>query len=114
MGEAFSLRVMLADAEVGHLRVDAQQQLQFDYMDDRRQTGFPLAPNVPLSPLPDHPVEWRDAAVAYFQNLLPEGRAGRRLPITTDFTFQPLRVAAGNGRRSRRRIEAPPPGGIGT
>lgn len=112
MADALSLRVMLADAEVGHLRVDAQQQLQFDYTDDWRQTGFPLTPSVPLSPSADHPVEWRDAAVAYFQNLLPEGQAledvCRSLQISRSSTFGLLRAMGREAAGAVRMLESDP------
>lgn len=112
MAEGLSLRVMLADAEVGHLRVDAQQHLQFDYTDDWRQTGFPLSPSVPLSPLADRPVEWRDAAVAYFQNLLPEGQAledvCRSLQVSRSSTFGLLRAMGREAAGAVRVLEADP------
>lgn len=110
MAQGLSLRVLLADAEVGHLRVDAQQHLQFDYSDGWRQNGFPLTPSVPLSPLAERPVEWRDAAAAYFQNLLPEGQAlediCRSLQISRSSTFGLLRAMGREAAGAVRVLES--------
>ncbi len=112
MAEGLSLRVMLADAEVGHLRVDAQQHLQFDYTGGWRQTGFPLSPSVPLVPTADQPVEWHDAAVAYFQNLLPEGQAledvCRSLQVSRSSTFGLLRAMGREAAGAVRVLESDP------
>lgn len=94
-----SLTVMLADAEVGQLRVDPRQQLHFAYQADWRSRGFPLAPSVPLVPPPNDADGWSAAAVAFFQNLLPEGQAledvSRSLQISKASTFGLLRALGG-------------------
>lgn len=113
MAEGLSLRVLLADAEVGRLRVDQQQHLHFDYADSWRQTGFPLAPSVPLSPLADRQAEWSNAAVAFFQNLLPEGQAledvCRSLQVSRSSTFGLLRAMGREAAGAVRVLESDPP-----
>ena len=92
MAEGLSLKVLLADAEVGHLQVDARQQLRFEYAAAWCKQGFPLSPSLPLAP----EGEWQNAASAFFQNLLPEGQAlddaARALQISKASTFGLLRA----------------------
>lgn len=110
MAEALNLSVHLADAEVGRLGVDAQQQLRFEYSADWRQSGFPLAPSVPLLPFTGTEPDWAAAAAAYFQNLLPEGQAlddvCRSLQISKSSTFGLLR-AMGSEASGAVRVLAP-------
>jgi serine/threonine-protein kinase HipA len=108
MAEQLSLAVFLADAKVGHLGVDQQQHLRFSYSDDWRQTGFPLAPSVPLIPAARQDVQWSAAAAAYFQNLLPEGRAlddvCRSLQISKSSSFGLLRAMGGEASGAVRLL----------
>lgn len=110
MAEALSLSVLLADAEVGRLGVDAQQQLRFEYAADWCQSGFPLAPSVPLSTPVGHEPDWSVAAAAFFQNLLPEGQAledvCRSLQISKSSSFGLLR-AMGSEASGAVRVLAP-------
>lgn len=99
MAEELTLAVYLAAVEVGQLHFDPQQQLRFDYTPEWRQTGFPLAPSVPLSPLAGEEAAWSQAAAAFFQNLLPEGQAledaSRSLKISKSSIFGLLRAMGG-------------------
>ena len=110
MAEELSLAVYLSDNEVGRLRVDPQQQLRFEYTEDWRQSGFPLAPSVPLSPPARQKGEWLSAAAMYFQNLLPEGQAledvSRSLQISKASVFGLLR-AMGSEASGAVRLLAP-------
>lgn len=110
MAAGLSLRVLLSDAEVGQLRVDQQQHLRFDYADAWRRTGFPLAPSVPLSPSADHQAQWNNAAIAFFQNLLPEGQAlediSRSLQISRSSTFGLLRAMGREASGAVRVLES--------
>lgn len=96
MAEELSLAVYLSDSEVGRLSVDPQQQLRFEYTEEWRQSGFPLAPSVSLSPSAGQEAEWLSAAAMYFQNLLPEGQAledvSRSLQISKASVFGLLRA----------------------
>jgi serine/threonine-protein kinase HipA len=112
MAEELSLRVLLADAEVGQLGVDAQQHLHFDYTDDWRQAGYALAPSVPLVRATGREEEWRAAAAAYFQNLLPEGQAlediCRSLRVSRSSTFGLLRAMGREAAGAVRILDASP------
>lgn len=106
MAEALSLNVLLADAEVGHLHVDARQQLSFAYSPEWRARGIPLSPSLPLTPSG----EWQNAASAFFQNLLPEGQAlddaARVLQISKASTFGLLRAMGGEASGAVRILSA--------
>ncbi len=110
MAEALSLLVHLADAEVGRLGIDAQQQICFEYAADWRQSGFTLAPSVPLSEEASRETEGLAAAAAFFQNLLPEGQAlddvCRSLQISKSSSFGLLR-AMGSEASGAVRVLAP-------
>lgn len=110
MAEELSLSVELSGAEIGRLSIDQQQQLRFDYSEIWRQSGFPLAPSMPLSPPAGQKSEWSGAAATYFQNLLPEGQAlddvCRSLQISKSSTFGLLR-AMGSEASGAVRVLAP-------
>lgn len=110
MAKELSLAVHLADAEVGHLQVDPQQQLRFEYTEAWCRKGFPLAPSVPLSPPVARDSAWSIAAASFFQNLLPEGQAlddvCRSLQISKSSTFGLLR-AMGSEASGAVRVLAP-------
>ncbi len=113
MAEELSLTVHLADAEVGSLRVDQQQQLRFDYTADWRKAGYPLAPSVPLSAPVGEESDWSAAAATFFQNLLPEGQAlddvCRSLQISKSSSFGLLRAMGGEASGAVRVLASDRP-----
>ncbi len=110
MAEGPSLRVLLADAELGQLQVDDRQQLRFHYAPAWCESGFPLSPNLPLVQATIDNADWQNAASAFFQNLLPEGQAledaCRALQVSKSSTFGLLR-AMGSEASGAVRILAP-------
>ncbi|MDO4937115.1 MAG: HipA N-terminal domain-containing protein [Sutterellaceae bacterium] len=62
--------VFLGETEVGRLRLQRKaQQPLFEYADDWTRNGFAISPALPLTGQFDD-----GAALAFFQNMLPEGR----------------------------------------
>lgn len=89
MAERVALKVCLDAELVGHLWLDDANRLAFDYDEQWRNTGYPIAPSVALQPPPDALTDWQNAATAFFENLLPEGQA-------LDVAAQTLRVSKAN------------------